>query len=43
MNNLDKFKLDCPEDEPENRCSYCDDICHGDFCNKEHKTAYFND
>ena len=41
--NLDNWKTEAPEDESENTCSYCGEPCDGDFCNKEHLKAYFND
>ena len=31
------------EEETENTCEYCGEICEGDFCNKNHKKAYFLD
>jgi len=41
--NLDQTKTQGPDEEPENECSYCGEPCDGEFCNKEHMNAYFND
>ncbi len=40
---LDQYKTEPPEDEPENKCGFCDERCDNDFCNKDCKVAYFND
>lgn len=41
--NIDDYKTEAPEDEPENTCGYCGESCDNDFCNKECYKAYLND
>lgn len=43
MTNLDQYKTEAPEDEPENKCFYCGENCEGTFCDSGCEKAEFND
>ena len=41
--NYDDWKLESPEEESENKCSYCGNPCEGTHCDKECLKAELND
>lgn len=41
--NYDDWKLETPEETPENECAYCGEECEKEFCSRECRKAYLSD